>query len=175
MKVTTINSEVLFTNSDITEVSAEDLEFLKEKSINNERKRIRLCVHKDIDDKVHEMIIVHGKGAYVRPHKHLARSESLHVIEGEAYAIIFDDSGHISQVIHMGDKNSGSPFYYRISCAVYHSLVIVSDFFIFHEAVEGPFDKSKSAFAPFSPADGDKKNIEEFSKKLKRQLNSREG
>lgn len=170
MKIIEFNPEVLLTNDDVAKVTAKDLEFLKTKSLNNERKRIRLCVHRNLKDQVHEMIIVHGKDAYVRPHKHLGRSESLHVIEGEAYAFLFDEDGKVSDIIHMGDKNSGRTFYYRISKAVYHSLIAVSDFFIFHEAVEGPFDKSKTIFAPWSPEDSELDKIKEFTKTLSNKL-----
>lgn len=171
MKMNRFNPEVYFTNEDITKITLEDLEFLKKKSLDNQRKRVRLCAHRDIKDKVHEMIIVHGKDAYVRPHKHSGRSESLHVIDGEACAFIFDDNGRVSEIVHMADKNSGKVFYYRISNDVFHSLIIVTDFFIFHEAVEGPFDKTRTIFAPWSPEEGECKTIDIFTKKLKSHAN----
>lgn len=173
MKVTEFNPEVLFTSADITKLRAIDLDFLKEKSLNNQRKRIRLCAHKGIEDKVHEMIIVHGKDAYVRPHKHIGRSESLHVIEGEAFAFMFTEEGEVSEVVHLGDKNSGLVFYYRISSAVFHNLVIVSDFFVFHEAVQGPFDRSKIIFASWAPQDDDYKEKDIFLGKLRNHIDGR--
>ena len=167
MKVTEFNPEVFFTSEDITKITNQDLEFLKKKASSNERKRMRLCAHKNVQDKVHEMLIVHTKDAYVRPHKHIGRAESLHVIEGKAEAIIFDEKGIISEVIHMGDYNSGLTFYYRIANAVYHTLIITTDFFVFHEAVEGPFDNAKNIFAPWSPEEGDYRNIDKFKQSLK--------
>lgn len=171
MKIIRLNREVLFTDEDITKVTARDLEFLKNESLSNERKRIRLCAHKDTDDKVQEMIIVHSNGVYVRPHKHLGRSESLHVIEGEAYAFMFDDNGKVLETIHMGDKKSGLAFYYRISKAVFHNLLIISDFFVFHEAVGGPFDKSKTVFAYWAPQENEYGQIEKYSRNLRENLN----
>ena len=45
------------------------------------------------------MFIVHPKGAYVRPHKHLDRIESMLVIDGEVDYIMFDDNGKIDNAI----------------------------------------------------------------------------
>ena len=144
MKVNEFNPEVFFTSEDITKVNHQDLEFLKDKASKNERRRVRLCAHKNMQDKVHEMLIVHSIDAYIRPHKHIGKAESLHVIEGRADAIMFDENGNISEIIHMGNCNSGLIFYYRIARPVYHTLIITTDFFVFHEAVEGPFDKQKN-------------------------------
>jgi len=174
MKITEFNPEVFFSREDITKVSNQDLEFLKKKASNNERRRVRLCTHKNLQDKVHEMLIIHGKDAYVRPHKHIDKSESLHVIEGKAYAIIFEESGKLSEIIPMGDCNSGLTFYYRIREPVYHSLIITSDFFVFHEAVEGPFDRSKTIFAPWSPGDDNHEKVKAFINSLKSCLEIKE-
>ena len=46
------------------------------------RQRIRMCVHSEDDAVVHQMFIVHPGGAYVRPHKHNKKDESLLVLEG---------------------------------------------------------------------------------------------
>ena len=174
MKVKEVNPEVFITCEDITKVNAQDLEFLKRKASSNERRRVRLCAHKDIQDQVHEMLIVHSRDAYVRPHKHINKSESLHVIEGRAYAVIFDEAGGISEVIQMGESGSGLTFYYRIAESVYHMLLITSDFFVFHEAVQGPFDKSKNIFASWSPEEGNSDAVNVFKRNLEKKLDVKE-
>ena len=77
---------------------------------NHPRSRIRLCAHPDVNDTLHEMLIVHEKGTYVRPHKHLNKTESVHIIEGSVDVVIFDDDGNITDVIQMGDYKSGRNF-----------------------------------------------------------------
>jgi len=109
------NEEVLFAGDKIVKVGPREVEFLKERARRNKRKRMRLCAHKDIDDKLHEMLIVHSKGTYVRPHKHLNKSESFHLIKGLVDVIVFDDEGDMIEVIRMGDYSSGFEFYYRFS------------------------------------------------------------
>ena len=113
------NKEVYYAVGDVIKIGKEEIEWLKEKSLNNERKRCRICAHKDTDEKVHEMFIVHTKGTYVRPHKHINKSESHHIIEGSADVIIFDDAGKIKEVIEIGDYLSGRKFFYRIKTPIY--------------------------------------------------------
>ena len=100
------NDEVYFSGENITKVSQKEIDFLKEKARQNIRKRVRLCSHMDVNDSVHEMIIVHAKDCYVPPHKHLKKSESFHLIEGELDVVIFDDDGRISDVIEMRINSS---------------------------------------------------------------------
>ncbi len=101
------------------------------------------------------MFIVHKKGAYIRPHKHLKKSESFHLITGAADVIIFSRAGKITGVIPMGEYASGGNFYYRISQPYYHTLLIKSDFLVFHETTNGPFKKSGTVFADWSPDEND--------------------
>ena len=77
MEYRKINDEVLYSDGRFVELNSLDLSFLKAAALKNPRKRIRLCTHKDADAKVHEMFIIHTKDAYVRPHRHMSRVESL--------------------------------------------------------------------------------------------------
>ena len=155
MRAKTLNPEVLVAEEPIVQVSRADVEFLKASAAQNERKRIRLCTHPDVDDRLHEMLIVHAKEAYVRPHKHLNKTESVHIIEGLVDVIVFDDVGNIIEVIRMGDYASGHRFYYRMSGPYYHTLLIRSDVLVFHETTNGPFRREDTVFAPWAPDEAD--------------------
>jgi len=165
-----INNEVFYASDEIIKISKEDIEFLKQKALKNKRKRCRLCTHKDVNDKIHEMIIVHTKETYVRPHKHLNKSESFHIIEGSADIVIFDEKGKITQAIPMGDYSSGKKFYYRMTKPYYHTLLIKSDILVFHEITNGPFKREDTVFAPWSPKDDDKEGVKNFMRELRGKL-----
>jgi len=165
-----INSEVYYATDSIIKLGKRDIEILKENAGSNKRQRSRLCTHRDINDKLHEMFIVHRKNTYVRPHKHLHKSESLHVIEGSAYMIVFDEFGKIVELANISDYSSGHKFYYRMGSPYYHTLFILSDFMVFHETTNGPFKKSDTIFAPWSPKENDKAAIKLFIKKLERSI-----
>lgn len=147
MNLKEINQEVFYTENSITKVDSSVIDFLKVKAGENPRKRARLCSHLTTDDALHEMIIVHAKDAYVRPHKHIGKSESFHVIEGELKVLIFDQAGKVIETIEMGDLLSGKTFYYRLSEPLFHTVVPLSDFVVFHEVTKGPFRSEDCVFA----------------------------
>ena len=151
VKYKKINDEVLYPAQGFVSVKAEDIAFLKAEALKNPRKRIRLCTHQSMDDKVHEMFIVHGKDAYVRPHRHLNKAESLFLMEGEADALFFNDSGQAVRRIEMGALGSGKQFYYRLCEPVYHTLLIKSEAICFFEVTSGPFTVKDTEFPSWAP------------------------
>ncbi len=164
------NAEVLYTKDALTTADQSDIESFKQLSSRNPRERIRLCTHLDQADSLHEMLIVHEKSAYVRPHKHLGKSESTHIIEGLVDVVLFDDDGRIERVISMGDYASGKTFYYRMATPIFHTLIIRSDVLVFHETTNGPFDRSTTIFAPWAPEDADVKSVVDFMSNLDRRV-----
>ncbi|MFA6432184.1 MAG: WbuC family cupin fold metalloprotein [Candidatus Margulisiibacteriota bacterium] len=165
-----INEEVVYAESKIVLVDQVDLAELKQKSLGNKRGRIRLCAHQDVNDRIHEMIIVHAKEAYVRPHKHLNKCESLHVIEGIADMVIYDENGVISDAFRLGDDRSGHKFYCRMSEPIYHNLFIRSEHFVFHEVTSGPFDRRETVFAPWAPTEEDQPAREKYIERVKNEI-----
>jgi cupin fold WbuC family metalloprotein len=168
MKTNIQSPEVFVTDEAIVQVSRRDIASLCEKGVQNVRGRCRLCTHRDVDDSLHEMFIVHTKDAYVRPHKHLSKTESVHIIEGLADVVVFDDDGSITKVIRMGDYASGFRFYYRMSEPYYHMLLIRSDVVVFHETTNGPFKRTDTCFAVWSPDETDRTGQETFMRKVDR-------
>ena len=114
------------------------------------RKRYRLCAHQP-QDTIHEMLICLDAATYVRPHKHIGKTESLHVVQGFARLLFFTEDGRISEQVALGPFPSGQTFYYRIGEAVYHTLVIESETFVFHETTQGPFLREQTVAAPWAP------------------------
>lgn len=153
--------KTFYTDSLTTKVGQEVIDWLKSKAATNDSLSVRLCTHQNKDDHMpHEMLIVHLKGAYVRPHKHIAKSESFHFIEGFAEVVILDDKGKIFDVVSMGAYGSDQIFYYRIPENYYHTLVIHSDVLIFHESTRGPHKKEETVYASWAPdGSNDDENI----------------
>jgi cupin fold WbuC family metalloprotein len=149
------SAEVLYPEQDLVVVDGADLEEMKRLAMLNPRHRIRLCTHNSPNDLLHEMFIVHARDCYVRPHKHLGKIESMAILEGAADVVLFDDDGKIREVINMGDINSGRQFYYRLSDPIYHTLLIRTDFLVFHEITQGPFLREDTVFPEWAPTDQD--------------------
>src|SRR6476469_6082628 len=110
LRVRPFNDEVLYEEDRIVELDGQAIAELVKRADRNPRQRIRICSHPGVEDKLHEMLIVHARGTYVRPHKHLGKSESFHVVEGVVDVVLFDDQGGITKIIPMGDYRSGAKF-----------------------------------------------------------------
>lgn len=147
------SDEVLYFKESPSFLSYENLIDLKKNIIKTNQKKIRICSHLKKDDFLHEMFIIHHKSCYIRPHRHISKSESIFIIEGEVDLILFDELGNIKDVIEMGDPLSKKLIYNRLNESIFHTLLIKSEYIIFHEVTEGPFDKFKTEYAKWAPAD----------------------
>lgn len=136
----------------------------------NVRNRVRFCTHADKNEVIQEMYIIHPRHAYVRPHLHVNKPESMLVLEGEVDFITFATNGSISDIIRMGDYNSGDPFYNSMRDATYHTLLIRSEWLAFLEFTQGPFRREDTIFAPWSPEESDMNGVSQFMEKLKREV-----
>ena len=147
------SAEVLYPVEDIIAVTSNDLQELKRLALLNPRQRVRLCAHRSPSDSQHEMFIVHTKDCYVRPHKHLGKAESMSILEGEVDVVLFHEDGAVRQTVAMGPQNSGKAFYQRLSDAIYHTLIIRTEFLVFHEITEGPFVRGNTVYPEWAPAE----------------------
>lgn len=156
------NPEVYYSDDAIVTVDDATIGELKRIAAGNPRLRSRLCTHPDPSSDLHEMLIVHHREAYVRPHKHLGKPESFHVIEGTAQAVIFEDDGRIRDVLEMAPYGQGALCYYRMPEKVFHSLLITSEWLVFHETTAGPFDPSRTAFPDWAPDGSDAAEVQAY-------------
>lgn len=161
-----VSDEVLVASSPLVALGTDDIVDLKARALATARRRIRICAHTETSDPLHEMLIVHTVGAYVRPHRHHGKSESAHVLEGEADVVFFDESGEVREVVPLGPYGSGRCFFYRLEEPVFHTLLITSEFFVFHEVTNGPFVREETEFAEWSPAEDDEAGSAAFQREM---------
>lgn len=143
--------EVYYAASSVATVGDDDIAFLKQRAAANPRRRCRLCLHAAPAAAQHEMIIVHHRDAYVRPHRHERKSESLIVIEGVALGFTFDDAGAVVSTIRLGPPGSGERFSYFMPVGAWHGLAIRSEWLVFVEAAAGPFERNATSFPTWAP------------------------
>lgn len=126
----------------IATVSEDQIENLKKLALENPLKRCRLCLHHSNADLVQEMVIVLHKDTYVRPHRHRGKSESFHMIEGSVAIAFFEDSGDILRILQL-DAIHRKTFLYRLSDPLWHTVIPLTEFTVFHEVTTGPFSASE--------------------------------
>lgn len=159
--------DVIYFKNSLIKIKKKDIDLLKKYSNNNIDQKSRYCNHKSKNSKLHEMIIFHKKGYYVRPHSHPNTSESVHLIKGKVDIVIFDKKGNISEIVKMGNYQSGNVFYYRMNNELTHTFIIKSSYIIFHETSLGPFKKKNTKFANWSPINKNSRYLNNLKKKIK--------
>lgn len=173
MKYKRLSEEVLYSDESFPCVTGKDLDSLVEMASQTQRNRIRLCTHTDGDSRLQEMFIVHGKEAYVHPHKHTDKDECLHVLRGRADMIFFDEQGLVTETISLGDISTPYAFSCRVPQEAYHMLIIRSDVLVFSEATTGPFNRDNMIFADWAPEDGSADKAE-YLKKIEAHISQRQ-
>lgn len=152
MKLIQTSPEVFLAPGPIAEIGASDIAMLREAARAAPKRRARINTHGDGADPLHEMIIALAQDTYIRPHKHPAKSESFHIIEGAVDIVVLDDAGEIVRVVSLSRDGS---FFYRMSRPLFHTLLIRSELLVIHETTNGPFDPAGTVFAAFAPPDTD--------------------
>jgi cupin fold WbuC family metalloprotein len=160
------NPEVFYSDDAIVTADDATVAELKRIAAQNPRLRSRLCTHPDPSSGLHEMLIVHHREAYVRPHKHYGKPESFHLIEGTALVVIFENDGQIRDVLEMAPYGHGKLCYYRMPDEVFHSILITSEWLVFHETTAGPFDPSGTAFPDWAPDGSDPEAVKGYVAKI---------
>lgn len=127
------------------------IEFIK-KVARDSSKSARICLHKDINSDLHNMIIVHHKGRYIRPHKNPTHSKMYQIMEGRMRIIGIDDSQNKLFDLILGFKNQQV---LRIQSNIYLLLLPLTPLVVFCETILGPFNAAGGGqiYAPFSPQD----------------------
>lgn len=155
MNLRRISDEVFVAEDRIVRLDAAAIEFVKRQASVSSRRRARICAHRSSDDSLHEMLIAMSEESYIHPHKHLAKTESFHIVEGEVDVVLFDDSGAVEEIVELGALGSGRPFFYRLADSRYHTLMLGTPWLVVHEVTNGPFRREETLLAPFAPPETD--------------------
>jgi len=166
--------EVFLAEGPIAAVGPAEINALKAAVKASPKRRARINAHPDGDDTLHEMIIAIDASSYIRPHKHPGKSEAFHIVEGEVDIVVFREDGEIDRVVELGPPGGGRPFYYRMSDAFFHTLIIRSELLVVHEITNGPFRPSGTIFAEFAPEDRETDKADAYQTELLRRVAARQ-
>ncbi len=155
MAIQSVSNEVLVSAGGVVKVTAADMSEVVRRGTRSSRKRARLCTHPDSSDRLHEMLICLAAGTYVRPHRHVGKSESFHIIDGELDIVLFHDTGTIREVIRMGPYHAGKTFFFRLMEPCFHTVLVKSQHVLFHETTNGPFNPADNEYAAWAPAENE--------------------
>jgi cupin fold WbuC family metalloprotein len=140
-------TEAYYSAGEAFAVGEREMSILRGDVKTSPRQRVRLCTHANMNAKLHEMFVCYMRNTKISRHKHLAKDESFHLLEGELDFIMFNETGDVKEIISMGTKDSGKPFYVRVPRDTYHTVAMTSDYCILHEGTAGPFDRAHTVWA----------------------------
>src|SRR5580698_4661262 len=81
----------------VIEVDDATIDMLIEAAGSEPKRRARLNLHNSDDDLLHEMIIAFCKDSLNMPHRHVGKSESMHVMRGRVLVVFFDGFGNVTR------------------------------------------------------------------------------
>jgi cupin fold WbuC family metalloprotein len=161
-----INDETFVALDRIVRFGADEIAFVKRQARASPRKRARICAHKSLEDTLHEMLIAICADSYIQPHRHVGKSESFHIVEGEVDVVVLDEAGEVADVIELGSPASGRQFFYRLSESAFHTLLIRSEVLVIHEVTNGPFVKANTTLAPFAPPENESSLAQSYMQRV---------
>ena len=170
MELCETSPEVFYVTGGQPLIDGTVLTFLQDRARVSPKRQSRICMHDSPQAPVHEMIIAHMQGFYVRPHRHLQKAEGYIVVQGNADLLTFDDDGQITSVTSLGAPGGTAPYYLRMPTRTWHGLVVRSACVVFHEVSQGPFDPTLSQFAPWAPDGKDSAAIQAFMARIDAQI-----
>ena len=147
----------------LIEVDDAMIEMLVEASGTEPKRRARLNLHNNDDDLLHEMIIAFRKDSLNMPHRHVGKSESMHVMRGRVDVVIFDDDGRESRRVRLCAKGRGMPSatiglpcVFRMAAPLWHTVIPLDDVVVVHETTNGPFQPGRNMeVPPWAPAESE--------------------
>jgi cupin fold WbuC family metalloprotein len=144
----------IFQNQDpIIVVDNEWIDRVKRSAQSATLRRARLNLHLSTDDQVQEMLIAFCRDSLNAPHRHIGKSESIHVLEGRVLVVFFDENGTVSRRIVLGPFGTQLPYLYRLASPEWHTVVPLDEVAVIHEVTSGPFQQFKDDDPLWIPQD----------------------
>lgn len=162
LKLMMKSTECYETEDKIPRFGAEELAFLGSAIGKSPRRRSRICTHRSVQERLHEMFVIYSDRTFVRPNKHIGKDESVFVIRGTADFLFFDDAGLVTQVVEMGDVASGKAYYCRVPEGVYHTIIMRSPEVVLFEGTPGPFNPAETVYADWGPREEDVEGVTRY-------------
>nr|WP_298728407.1 WbuC family cupin fold metalloprotein [uncultured Steroidobacter sp.] len=129
------------------------LDEMTAKAAASPRRRAHHNLHSSPSDLVQRFVVVAHSDSYIRPHRHLTKSELCTVVRGQFEVVVFDAEGTITQRSVVGEGTPNLAF--ELPQATWHTLLVLTDGASFVEVKEGPYDPATAAeFASWAPEEG---------------------
>jgi cupin fold WbuC family metalloprotein len=145
-------SSVFVPLSDPSTADDAAIALLRSAALENDTGNARLLLHTDPRRALHEMLIVHRRGEYIRPHLNAKSSKSYTVLSGKMTVAWFSESGAVAGKVLLSAEGNGAARFIRFDKPSFHTLFPATETVAFIETILGPHEKT--TYAPWSPEPG---------------------
>lgn len=122
---------------------------LRNHAMKSELGNSRILLHRDATNKLHEMLIVHKKGPYIRPHINKGSSKSYIIIDGEMVVAWFKEDGDLLKTCFLSSTEGEMNRIIRFENEIFHTLLPLTTSVTFVETILGPH--VNTIYAPWAP------------------------
>jgi cupin fold WbuC family metalloprotein len=169
------STEAFQAKDPVIHLGEREIDFLGSAIKKSPRRRSRILAHRSSGERLHEMFVIYSKATYVRPNKHIGKDESVFVIRGELDFVFFDDRGEVTDVVRMGERDSGKAYYCRVPEGIVHTVIMRSEEVVLFEGTPGPFNPSETVYADWAPAEDELEAVAAYQSWLDDQIGQLKG
>lgn len=146
------------------------IEFLRAAVMVSPGDQAQINLHTGDDDPLQEMLVAFRRTSYIRPQKPSGKGEVIHIIEGQADVVVFNDDGAVTEVISLDASGAAGGLTCRMPASAYHMLLVHSDVLIVHKVATAPSIAGESVPAGFSPDAADREGGAAFLEAVRRDV-----
>lgn len=150
---------------DVADVDRELIDELIAVSDRAGQKNARICLHSGPEATFHDMVTLEYATGYARPHRHVDKGETVHIIEGQTLFVVFDDQGKVTNHALLGDR---ATLVFRVGVGQWHAVIPVTPYAIYHESKLGPFLANDSIYPAWAPDGSDPQAAAVYVRRLVR-------
>ena len=140
-KAESVSSAVYHCKPNFGYIGNEEIEELKQLMLSTQQ-TARICLHSSTKDNTHVSVICTSNKFKNRKHYHPNKCEYIIPIEGKARLQVFENDSLITSTLLDGNL----PMATKISEKSIHNFEIESEFFLFWEICEGPFQVDSTIY-----------------------------
>lgn len=121
-------------------IGLQDMIMLRELAHHRGLPVVRICLHCDDSEPIHEMLMAHTRPQVVGPLKQDKSSLSYHMLVGSAEISLHDDQGTILSTIQIDSDDPSVARSARLQASTFRSFRSISPGVVFLEVAGGPFE-----------------------------------
>lgn len=118
------NINVFWLNQLTSQITNSEIDALTSVSKKMPLGRSRICIHRNESADIHQMVINLTSRCYIRPAKHLDKSESICLLSGKAGLIFFDNNGVTEKIVNLELESKSGVRLVVIPQGVFHSIFL---------------------------------------------------